>query len=70
MHGSMERFYQAAAMLKGWRGKAELARRMGESSQTLNNWERRGMSPRGMVNAEEKIGCSAVWLKTGKGRVM
>lgn len=67
MHDTMKRLYQAAEELRGWRGQAEIAHYLNASPQTLNNWESRGMSKDGMLTAQEKIGCSALWLKDGKG---
>lgn len=67
MHETMKRLYQAAEELKGWSGQSEVARRLNSSPQALNNWERRGMSKGGMLLAQDRIGCSAVWLETGRG---
>lgn len=67
MHDTMKRLYQAAEELKGLRGQVKVARYLNASPQMLNNWESRGMSKDGMLTAQEKIGCSALWLKTGKG---
>jgi phage repressor protein C with HTH and peptisase S24 domain len=63
----MERLYRAAKELKGIANQAELARALNQSSQTVNNWEARGMSKAGMLKAQEELGCSAVWLQTGVG---
>jgi hypothetical protein len=67
MHETMERLYAAAEELKGLVGQSEVARHMVQSPQTLNNWEHRGMSKGGMLDAERLIGCSSVWLQTGRG---
>ena len=67
MHNQMERLYKAAKSLRSISSKAELARILNESSQTLNNWEKRGISNKGMLNAQRLIGCSAAWLETGEG---
>jgi phage repressor protein C with HTH and peptisase S24 domain len=63
----MERLYQAARELKGIKTQAELARAMNQSSQTVKNWESRGMSKAGLIKAQTDIGCSATWLETGLG---
>ncbi|MGI4982987.1 MAG: LexA family protein [Janthinobacterium lividum] len=63
----MTRLYQAATHLTSATGQSSLAALMNHSPQTLNNWESRGMSQKGMLEAERMIGCSAVWLKTGEG---
>jgi len=67
MHKQMERLYQAARELKGIKSQAELARALNQSSQTVKNWESRGMSKAGLVKAQADIGCSATWLETGLG---
>ncbi|MDR1367228.1 MAG: helix-turn-helix domain-containing protein [Candidatus Accumulibacter sp.] len=65
----MERLYKAAKILQGIEGQTNLAKLLGLSPQTVNNWESRGLSTRGMILAQEEIGCSAVWIKTGKGEM-
>jgi len=35
--------------------------------QTINNWEQRGISKKGMLDAQRAIGCSATWLESGDG---
>jgi SOS-response transcriptional repressor LexA len=67
MHEQMERLYRAAKELRGIGTKAELARALNQSFQTVKNWETRGMSKAGMLNAQAELGCSATWLETGKG---
>lgn len=67
MHKQMERLYRAAKELRGIGTQAELARALNQSSQTIKNWESRGISKAGLVNAQAEIGCSATWLETGEG---
>lgn len=67
MHETMIRLYQAAKELTGLVVPSDVARRLHQSPQTLNNWERRGMSKGGMLMAQRVFGCSAVWLETGRG---
>jgi phage repressor protein C with HTH and peptisase S24 domain len=43
---------------------------MNASPQTINNWEARGISKAGLLDAEKIIGCSAVWLQTGNGSMV
>lgn len=69
MHIQMERLYRAAKELKGINTQAELARALNQSSQTVKNWESRGMSKAGLVKAQADIGCSATWLETGEGEM-
>lgn len=65
MHETMIRLYQAAKSV-GVTGKSNVASKMGQSPQTLNNWEARGMSKGGMLIAQRVFGCSSVWLETGR----
>jgi len=67
MHEQMRRLYQAANELKEITGQSELSRAMNTSPQTINNWEARGISKSGILEAEKIIGCSALWLQTGSG---
>jgi phage repressor protein C with HTH and peptisase S24 domain len=69
MHPTMQRLYLAATELQGRETQSAVARLLNESPQTLNNWEARGMSKKGILNAEEIIGCRAAWLSTGKGEM-
>lgn len=66
MHATMVRLYEAAELLRGLKTPTEVANCLNASPQTINNWERRGMSKAGMIQAQEKIGCSATWLQTGE----
>lgn len=67
MHETMVRLYEAARSLKNLETPTEVARALNQSQQTVNNWERRGISRIGMLEAQKHIGCSATWLQTGKG---
>lgn len=69
MHATMIRLYKAAEELKGVTGQTNVAILLGESPQALNNWESRGMSKRAMITAQQRIGCSAVWLETETGQM-
>lgn len=40
-----------------------------DSSQTVNNWESRGISRNGALKAEQIYGVSANWILHGKGEV-
>lgn len=66
MHETMVRLYEAAKALKGLNSPTDVAKALNQSQQTVNNWERRGMSQGGMLKAQEFIGCSATWLLTGQ----
>ena len=67
MHIQMERLYQAAKELRGIEGQTEVAIALGQSPQTVNNWETRGVSKMGALKAQTVFGCSATWLLTGNG---
>jgi phage repressor protein C with HTH and peptisase S24 domain len=67
MHPQMERLYRAAKELRGINSKADLARALNHSFQTVKNWETRGISKAGMLSAQAELGCSATWLETGEG---
>lgn len=66
MHETMARLYEAARILKGLTGLAEVARALNFSDQRVKNWEARGMSKVGMLKAQAVFGCNATWLETGK----
>ena len=65
MHETMVRLYEAAKKLKRLETPTEVARALNQSQQTINNWERRGISQKGMLIAQAEIGCSGTWLQTG-----
>lgn len=63
----MDRLYLAARELKGALTPSEVARLLDESPQTLNNWEKRGISKNGLLKAQRVIGCRSEWLQDGNG---
>lgn len=63
----MTRLYEAAKQLKGLTTQSEVARFFNLSSQTVNNWETRGISRGGLLRAQQQLGCSATWLEFGEG---
>ena len=67
MHPTMARLYEAASTLRGIAGQSNLADALNESPQTLNNWERRGISKRGALAAAQVIGCNPQWIISGAG---
>lgn len=69
MHATMSRFYEAAKILAEVTGQSNLARRLNESPQVIKNWESRGVSKRGALVAQEKLGISATWVMTGDGEM-
>lgn len=66
MHASAKRLYQAAQELAGVTGQSAVARLLGQSPQTLKNWEVRGVSKEGALAAEARIGARAVWVMDGE----
>lgn len=72
VHESLERLLRyATAATKGQRQAVTdwktLGRRLGVSSAVMTNWKKRGISEGGALDAEAKLGCSASWLRTGRG---
>jgi hypothetical protein len=67
MHEQMQRLYLAAEKIRDVTGQSAVARLLNVSPQTAKNWEARGISFEGMLDAEQFIGCSAVWLRHGIG---
>lgn len=70
MHPSMKRLYESALHKHGDRLQADVARRMNVSSQVVSNWEKRGISQEGAIDAERAYGVSAAWLIDGKGNML
>ncbi len=69
MHEQMTRLYLAAKELKEIVGQSAVARALNTSPQTVKNWESRGISQQGILDAAGKIGCSPLWLKSGDGEM-
>ena len=63
------RLYEAAEKLKGVSGQSNLARLLNVSPQVVKNWETRGVSASGLVNAAKVIGVSVAWGETGEGEM-
>ena len=59
------RLYEAAFERKKVKGQTALANFLGVSPQVVKNWEARGVSSKGMILAEKRIGCPAEWVKSG-----
>jgi len=70
MHETMKRLYTAAMEIKGITSQSELAKRLCVSPQKVSNWETRGISSQGILEAAACIGCSANWLWKGKGSML
>lgn len=68
MHPTMARLYEAARKADPpVDGQSAVAHALGESPQTVKNWETRGVSQRGMLSAQRKFAVNAEWLATGDG---
>lgn len=67
MHEQMIRLYEAAEKMKNVTGQSAVSRLLNASPQTVKNWEQRGISGDGMLDAQQIIGCSAVWIRSGYG---
>lgn len=67
MNIQMQRLYEAALKLKKVSGQSAVGRVIGASPQQVKNWESRGISYRGLVEAARMLGCSIKWLETGEG---
>ena len=67
MRDSMARLYQAAKQLRGIEGKSAVARLLNVAPQNVGNWEARGVPAEAILDAEELIGCSGLWVRKGLG---
>ncbi|MGF6444363.1 helix-turn-helix domain-containing protein [Paraburkholderia youngii] len=70
IHETMGRLYLAAKTLRGIEGPAELARLLNESPQVVNNWERRGVSSAGLLNAVDILDIRPIWIAKGEEPMM
>jgi hypothetical protein len=65
-HESMKRLYAAAARRDpSCTRPVDLANALNESSQTVKNWEYRGVSRDGALDAQRRLGISATYLLDG-----
>jgi len=64
-HPTMTRLY--AALGARIEGQSDFARQLGITPQRVNNWESRGISLEGAVEAQRKWGVNAVWVLHGEG---
>lgn len=68
MHPTAQRLLDAYEKRQGaWHTKAELARFFGVSQQTLDHWIKRGVSKAGLLEASDRLGVRAEWLRSGAG---
>jgi hypothetical protein len=67
VHPSYQRLLDAAAKLRGIHGEAALTAALHSTDQQkINNWQRRGVSKDGALEAERYIGCPATWILDGR----
>ncbi len=68
MHEQMTRLYEALRAAGLSTSLIDVAQSMDErSSQTVKNWEYRGISQRGLNKAQSLLGINSQWLETGAG---
>ena len=65
-HPTYERLF-SVALKNNISGPSALAMALRESEQVINNWSRRGVSKAGAIKAQERFGCSSVWILRGIG---
>ena len=56
----------SAALDAGINDRAQLACLLGQTTFTIANWVHRGVSRAGALAAQDKLGCSSVWVLSGK----
>jgi SOS-response transcriptional repressors (RecA-mediated autopeptidases) len=69
MHETARRLYRAALDIKGLSRPSDVAKAMGESPQTLKNWESRGVSYKGRMTAMTTIGINPAFIEHGEGQM-
>ncbi|WP_158593386.1 helix-turn-helix domain-containing protein [Nitrosovibrio sp. Nv6] len=69
MEDSYTRLLRAAKELDKGDNPAEVARLLGISDQTIQNWKTRGVPNSKLVKIEEKIGVLPKWIATGRGEM-
>ena len=62
VHESAKRLYSAAKEVRGVVGQSAVARLLNVAPQLMLNWERRGVSQEGALNAQMVLGCDANWI--------
>ena len=65
MHNTMKRLYEVAKEKFGIEGQSDLAKKLNQSPQTLNNWEARGMSKAGILIASKALNIDAIYIESG-----
>ncbi|WP_297500540.1 hypothetical protein [Ferrovum sp.] len=70
MNETMKRLYEFLKTNHKLEGQSAVAARLNMSPQTLNNWEGRGISKNGALQAQTIFGCNAHWIISGVGPKM
>lgn len=70
MEQSTKRLYDSMAALfdKQKMSQSDLARLFNVPSQTIKNWENRGLPDKIAIDAEERFGIPSIWLSRGIGK--
>jgi len=69
MEETVKRLYLAAQKLRNITSPSDLARLLNASPQTLKNWETRGISKAGLIDAAKILDINIQWLETGYGEM-
>ena|SRR5438128_2713109 len=65
-HPTLKRLLDVARDANGVTNVSDLAAALQESTQTVFNWEVRGVSKAGAMKAQKVYGCSVHWILEGK----
>jgi SOS-response transcriptional repressor LexA len=69
MHETTRRLFEAARELRGEETLTGVAALIGTTPQRLKNWETRGMSQEGILDAAQRLGIDAGWIRSGVGQM-
>lgn len=75
MHESVRRLFEGILIatngkVDGFKRPGDVADYLGLKNQaTITNWKSRGMSQKGLVDAQEKTGINPAWLTKGEGEM-
>lgn len=69
MHDTMKRLYSVVNEKYKIDNPSGLARLLNQSPQTIGNWEDRGISRKGMIEAAKMLGINIYWLESGIGDI-
>ena len=69
MHETTQRLFLAAKEIAGASSLTEVAKLLKQTTQTVKNWEARGMSQAGINTACRVLEITPKWLATGEGEM-